>query len=184
MLGGELSRNKALKSIYKDNREKVCSYILSNGGSTVEAKDIYQEAIIAFYENVRDFKFKGESTIGTYLYSIARFKWLNELKRKGVKATQYDKMEQPERVSDDALASMIADEQKKRVLSVFGRLGDSCKSVLMESIYHNKSMKEIAEEGGFSSEQIARNKKYKCLQRLKEMISEKPELIKIFKAYE
>ena len=45
-------------------------------------------------------------------------------------------------------------------------------------------MKEIVEQGDYSSEQIARNKKYKCLKKLKELIAEKPQLIQILKSYE
>ena len=45
-------------------------------------------------------------------------------------------------------------------------------------------MKEIVENGAYSSEQVARNKKYKCLQRLKELVAAKPALMKILKAYD
>lgn len=82
------------------------------------------------------------------------------------------------------MSVMIDNEKKAQVLEVLNLLGESCKKILIESIYHNASMKEIAESGNFSSEQIVRNKKYKCIKKLKELIAERPSLMKILKAYE
>jgi RNA polymerase sigma factor (sigma-70 family) len=162
----------------------VCSYILKNSGTVDEAKDVYQETIIAFYENVRDKKFKGESAISTYLYAIAKFKWLNQLKKKGIMVAHHEKLKPEDSFYKSPLANIIDKEQKELVVEVLAQLGNSCKNLLIESIYHNKSMKKIVEEGNFSSEQIARNKKYKCLKRLKELLIEKPQLVKILRAYE
>jgi len=182
--GNHLEREKALSIIYKRNKEKVCSYILSNSGNEDEAKDVFQESIIAFYENVRDQKFKADSAISTYLYSIARFKWLNQIKKNTIRMS-HDTQYQPSGEFDESpLASIIDDEKKSHIMEVLDLLGDSCKRILIENLYHNASMKEIAENGNFSSEQIVRNKKYKCLQKLKELIAEKPILIQILRSHE
>jgi RNA polymerase sigma factor (sigma-70 family) len=178
--GSKAEREKALGVIYKSNKEKVCSYILGNSGSQDEAKDIFQEAVIAFYENVRDGKFKEESAIGTYLYSIAKFKWLNQLKKNQVRTHHHEKAIREE-FTESPLATILEDEQKKGVLDVLGQLGVICQQLLIETIYHNTSMKELAESGGYSSEQVVRNKKYKCLQKLKELIHAKPALIAVLK---
>jgi len=180
MRGSKTQRNEALEAIYRNNIEKACSYILANNGSTDEAKDVFQEAMVAFYENVRNGKFKGESTISTYLYSIAKFKWLNQIKKNQVRTAHYDRYEQEE-FSDGPLATLIEDEKKKGILELLNQLGEACKRLLIENIYHNASMKEIAKSGNFSSEQVVRNKKYKCLQKLKEIISANPALIQVLK---
>jgi len=180
MRESKAERDKALGAIYRSNKEKICSYILGNNGSIDEAKDVFQEAMIAFYENVRDGKFKGESTISTYLYSIAKFKWLNQIKKNQVRTAHYDKYEREE-FSKGPLAKIIEGEKKKGVLELLAQLGETCKQLLIENLYHNASMKEIAESGNFSSEQVVRNKKYKCLQKLKELIIAKPALIQVLK---
>ncbi len=172
----------AMAAIYRTNKAKVCSYILGNNGRQDEAKDVFQEAVIAFYENVRDDKFKGESTISTYLYSIAKFKWLNQIKKNSIRTGHHEKAPR-EAFSESPLATLIEGEQKRTVLEVLALLGSSCKELLIENLYHNASMKEIAESGGYSSEQIVRNKKYKCLQKLKELIHAKPALIAVLKGY-
>ncbi len=176
-------REKALRIIYQANKEKVCSYIRSNSGREEEAKDVFQETIIAFYENVLNNKFNGDSAISTYLYSIARFKWLNQIKKNNIRMAHNTKYEQEE-FYESPLATIIDDEKKTHIIEVLGSIGAQCKKLLIDSIYHNKSMKEIAEQSDFSSEQIVRNKKYKCLKKLKELIAEKPQLIQILKSYE
>ena len=181
--GSQSIRERALKVIYQKNKNLVFSYILKNSGTLEGAKDIYQETIIAFYENVRDDKFRGESSMATYIYSIAKFKWLNQLKKNNTRREHHDKIEM-ETHYDGHLATIIEDEKAKRVVDVLSELGEECKKLLIETIYHNKSMKEIVENGAYSSEQVARNKKYKCLQRLKELVAAKPALMKILKAYD
>ena len=84
-----------------------------------------------------------------------------------------------ETVTESPLISIMEGEQKQRVLDLLDALGESCKELLVENLYHNASMKEIAASGGYSSEQIVRNKKYKCLQKLKSLINEKPALKKV-----
>jgi len=180
MKGSKEQRDKALGFIYRYNKEKVCSFVLSNSGSEDEAKDVFQEAVIAFYENVRDGKFKGESAISTYLYSITRFKWLNQIKKNTIRKGHQEGVEQ-DQFTESPLATLIEGERKAGVLEVLEQLGASCKKLLIENIYHGASMKEIANNSSYSSEQIVRNKKYKCLQKLKELIRAIPALIKVLK---
>ncbi len=138
--------------------------------------------MIAFYENVRDGKFKGESAIGTYLYSIVKFKWLNQIKKDRIRENHHEKAT-TEAIQESPLTTLIDGETKQGVLQVLDELGAACKQLLIENLYHNASMKEIAAKGTYSSEQIVRNKKYKCLQRLKELVRMKPSLVPILKGY-
>jgi len=180
MKGSKEQRDRALGVVYKSNKERVCSFVLSNSGSEEEAKDVFQEAIIAFYENVRNGKFKGESAISTYLYSITRFKWLNQIKKNTVRKEHHESVAQ-DQFTESPLARLIEGEKKAGVLEVLAQLGTSCKDLLIENLFHGASMKEIAKNGSYSSEQIVRNKKYKCLQKLKELIRAKPALVKVLK---
>lgn len=180
--GSRAEREIALRIIYIDNKEKASSFVLRNQGNEDEAKDVFQEAMIAFYENVRDGKFKGESAIGTYLYSITKFKWLNQIKKDKIREGHHEKAGM-ESFQESPLTDLIDGERKQGVLQVLDQLGEVCKQLLVENLYHNASMKEIAENGSFSSEQIVRNKKYKCLQRLKELIRAKPMLVQMLKGY-
>ena len=94
----------------------------------------------------------------------------------------HEQLEYNEEFNKTPLASLIEDEYKTQIVEVLGALGESCKKILIDTIYYDKSMRDIVKEGVYSSEQIARNKKYKCMQRLKSLILERPQLIKILKA--
>ncbi len=181
--GSRSDRERSLKVIYQTNKNLVYSYILKNSGSLEQAKDIYQETIIAFYENVKNDKFKAESSMATYIYSIAKFKWLNQIKKNNTRNAHHHKIE-TETFHHGHLATIIDEEKRQGVLEVLSELGEDCKSLLIEIIYNNASMKEVAESGKYSSEQIVRNKKYKCIQKLKELIVANPALMKILKAYD
>ena len=180
LIGSKAERNKALRHLYVENRDRLCSYVKSNSGSDAAAKDVFQESIIAFYENVRDGKYKGESAVSTYLYSIAKFKWLNQLKKDKVRDGHQNEIE-TDMFENDPLTHLINKQRQDNIFDVLAELGSQCKELLIASLYYGKSMKELVEAGTYSSEQIARNKKYKCLKHLKELIKQQPLLAKRLK---
>lgn len=179
-----MERNGALEKIYHQNRDKIISMVLTNNGNHDQAKDIFQESMIAFYENVKKEFFKGESSISTYLYSIARFKWLNEIKKNNVREDHHIKASDFKDIEKSPLSIIVNDEKEAKIIDVLKLLGDNCKKLLIASIYHNQTMKEIVKELNYTNEQVARNKKYKCIKNLKELIAKRPQLLKILKAYD
>ena len=176
LLKGGLAEDTALRQVYLQNRTPIFDFVKKNSGTTEEAKDVFQEAVMAFYENVKNGRFKGESTMPSYIYSIARFIWLNKLKRKNV-GQRILETQQPNEATQNFLPHFLEKEQEKQVLGVFEKLGSDCKKVLLLNIYQQLNMQEIAVEMNYENEQIARNKKYKCLKKLKEMIAEKPAVL-------
>lgn len=176
------NRDFALKHIYNSSRNQAFHYILSNNGNESEAKDVFQESIIAFYENVIQGKFQENSSISTYLFSIVRFKHLNQIKKNQTQKTHEKKSMEQEEFDADSLAQLIQEEKRNSILEVFSMLGLKCRNLLINVIYHGKSPKEIIEEGNFGSEQVVRNQKSKCLSKLRELIKDKPEIVKIIRS--
>ena len=56
--------------------------VISNNGSEEEAKDVYQEAFIVFWQKAVGGNFTLTSKISTYLYSICLNLWRKELTEK------------------------------------------------------------------------------------------------------
>ncbi len=172
LLQGGAKVDMILKHIYVANRAVVVSFIHKNRGSTEEAKDVFQESVIAFYENVKSGKFRGESAVSSYIYSIARFIWLNRLKRKNTEQRILDT--QPvEEISEGFFPKLLAKEEEERLLKLFATLGEQCKQVLIFVIFYNYSMKEVAEQLNYESDQVARNKKYLCSKKLKDLLKKR-----------
>jgi len=159
-------RNKAFLKLYK-NYAQVEKLILSKGGTKEDAKDIFQEAMIIFYEKVTTTDFQLTSTISTYLYSVCRFLWKNQLTKK--------KGKQSEELSFDLSTEEVADLQQtldreerfKQLESVVMQIGEKCLALLKLFYYEGLKMSVIAKKVGLKSEKIAKNQKYKCLERAK-----------------
>jgi DNA-directed RNA polymerase specialized sigma subunit len=64
----------------------------------------------------------------------------------------------------------VKNESKKQVLSVLDELGETCRKILVHYYYDDLSMKEIFERMDYESEQVVRNKKYKCMKQLTQML--------------
>src|SRR5450631_1606807 len=74
--------SQVIQYLYRTYFSFLSSYIRQNQGSGQDAEDIFQEVIVAFIEIVKADKFRGESSIKTFLYTLNKFTWLNELKKR------------------------------------------------------------------------------------------------------
>lgn len=159
-------QNKAFLKLYK-NYPQVEKLILSKGGSKEDAKDVFQEALIIFYEKVMNTDFKLTSAIGTYLYSVCRFLWKDEhIKRKGKSTVNVD-IEFTSEEETEFQAAIEREEKFKQIEDVLSQIGEKCMQILKLFYYDGLKMKAIASKVGLKSEKIAKNQKYKCLERAK-----------------
>ncbi|TAE46960.1 MAG: RNA polymerase subunit sigma, partial [Cytophagales bacterium] len=72
----------ALEYLYKKNYKMMTRLITNNNGTEDEAKDIYQETIVVFWQKAKQKEFVLTSKISTYLYSVCQNLWRKELERK------------------------------------------------------------------------------------------------------
>jgi RNA polymerase sigma factor (sigma-70 family) len=160
--------NETIKAIYRSHFESLSWFIINNNGSRQDAEDVFQEVVVNFI---------GESTVKTFLFSLNRFTWLNELKRRGRALAREEKYEKgQDKVELDTSHFITEREEKGQILRLVGELGDTCKRILLLFYYENLSMKEILNATDYENEQVVRNKKYKCLKQLEKMINENPSL--------
>ncbi len=161
----------SLKSLYRSHYSQLSGYIVANSGSHDDAADIFQEVMIAFMNLVREGKFRGEASLKTFLFALNRNLWLNELKKRGraqARQMKYDRMADKE---EHTINRVIENrESSHSLMQVLEELGPDCKKVLVLYYYENQSMKEIFKELHYESEQVVRNKKYKCLKKMEELI--------------
>lgn len=174
--------NECIRGIYEKHFEQLSWFVLQNNGNRQDAEDIFQEVVLNFIEAVQKNKFRGESSVKTFLYSLNKHTWLNELKRRGRAARRERKFEQSNDKEEMDVSHFISNrEAKSQVMRVVEKLGDACKKILVMFYYENLPMKEILENTEYESEQVVRNKKYKCLKQLEQMLNENPLLKETFK---
>lgn len=152
--------SNALKGLYK-NLEPVKKYVLANSGSTEEAKDIFQDALVILYKKAQEPSFQLQSSLQTYLTGISKNLWLQELRRKNKWSTT--------ELTDLAENEFIDDTEKYSTASAaFNLLGEKCRQLLTLFYFKKQSFKEIAVQLSFGDENTAKNQKYRCLQKAKE----------------
>lgn len=153
---------RVLDHLYKKHYKMMFNIVLSNNGTEQEAKDIYQEALIVFWQKAINKDFVLTSKISTYLYSVCLNLWRKELDRKNKLSS--------ETVDGEEYQTFEKEERAKIVRECIGELGDVCKSVLSYYYFDGLSMEDIAKKMNFASTDTAKTKKYKCKKRLDELI--------------
>ena len=170
--------NQAIRYIYQSYFEDLSSLIIHNSGTRQDAEDTIQEVIVTFIDIVRNGKFRGESSIKTFLISLTRNLWLNNLRKKERSSARdviFEK--QREQVEDNMLEHMAEREKKKQVLLLLEQAGEMCKKILLLFYFQEMSMKEMVAHLPYDNEQVIRNKKSKCLQKLSEQLKNNPALL-------
>ena len=157
----------AILQLYKDHAEITRSFIKGKGGTDQDADDIFQETVVSFIDSVQKSKFRQESGIRTFLISISKNLWYNEIRRRQRAINRERLFEADHNQEDPDVSEIIQDrELKKQLNQLLLDLGDSCRKVLELFYYENLTMKEIVSHLHYENEQVVRNKKYKCLQQL------------------
>lgn len=172
---GGNAREKALKIIYTHSKikEKLASMILFNNGNTQDGEDMYQEAIIVMDRNIRDGNFRTEGSLESYLFSIGKFLWMNQLRKKKLvlKEKFYDHELIGQGIEPDHL--MINEQRKYLLEDLLSKLGRRCQEIL--ALWQlSYSMEEIAGQLGLHDASTARKAKYDCQQQLIKLVHQNP----------
>src|SRR6185437_14455146 len=93
--------DQAVRALYQEHAAVARSFIMGRGGSEQDADDIFQETVISFIDTVQKGKFRFESGIRTFLISISKNLWLNEL-RKRQRSDSREKIFETGRDQEDA----------------------------------------------------------------------------------
>jgi len=159
----------AIETIYQENFNMVQALIINNNGSSDDAKDIFQDAIIVLYEKLRTGGFELNCQIRTFLYSVSRRLWLKRLQQQNRYSSPGDSMEAVVSVEEDIEAHEQRNAEYEMMENAINHLGEPCKSLLEAYYLQKKNMQEIAAGFGYTNADNAKNQKYKCLMRLKKI---------------
>lgn len=167
--------DNAIRFLYRQYSQATSSFIIQHGGSEQDADDIFQETVVAFIEVVQKGKYRMEASVKTFLNSIAKNYWFNEIKkreRSGLRDRKFEAGRDKDEI--DVSHYIVEMERKRQLRDLVDQLGESCRKVLLLFYYENLSMKEMVDHLPYENEQVVRNKKYKCLQALTGLIKDNP----------
>jgi RNA polymerase sigma factor (sigma-70 family) len=162
-------KERAWETLYRTGYPAVRDFVKRNSGSDQDAIDLFQDTLVIFHRNLLEGKFRGESTINTYLFSISRNLWFKELDRKQ-KYTVLPETFEDSPATEDCDVYLI---NEKIVTLLLKELKAECRDILVEYYFNQKSMNELKEIFGVNSVQAAKNKKYRCLGYLQRLYKEK-----------
>ncbi len=146
----------------------VESFVCKNSGGIADARDIFQEALLAAWLNVKENRFEpvNNDSLGGYIFQIAKYKWLDVLKSKGYKSSL--RLVREDLLQDEAESTLHEEADKKLQLlrSIYAKLDEKCKAILDRFYYQKMSLEAIGSELDHDASTI-KTLKYRCMQKLR-----------------
>jgi len=157
-----------LEIIYEKHRKDFIRWVIFKFNIESElAEDAFSDAVIDLYQNIIREKYskKENTSLKSYLFEIGKFKILNILNKNKVAETHL------KRIADNAEHSYFTEqsglaELAQKVSGLLIMLDERCRKVLTLYYYQELSMEQIAAKMEFKNQDVAKNKKLKCLKRL------------------
>lgn len=166
-----------LGQVYLDHKDYCLRFMrrMTSDSDVLNAlEDVYQDAIIALYENALKEGFSLNCSLQTYLNSVCRNQLLSRFR---TRISPMGNMEDflPE-IDDELIEIKIKDEERfnaiEKAIEVFKVNSVKCYEILRRFFYHRQRMEQIAQELGYTNAANAKNQKAKCQKRLKQIAHE------------
>ncbi|MCX7547819.1 sigma-70 family RNA polymerase sigma factor [Xanthomarina sp. F1114] len=165
------------KRIYEDNRDKFINFARKYHLPQEDVIDVYQDAYIIFYNNVMQGKIEEfTSSISTYLFSIGKYLIFDKMKKNNKTINpdfDLSLIREKEELVDSNLDLDQGELTTEQVLlkKYFGTLGKKCQELLTLFYYRGYSIKDIIEASEYTSENVVKSAKSRCMKTLKERIN-------------
>lgn len=163
-----VNRDIFFEEIYESVFPSVASFVSEMNGSYQDAKDIFQDALIIYFERLSENRLTINTSPERYILGIAKHLWLRKFRADRNKIA-LDDFEKALRVPDD----FYPDVRISRIFRFVEAAGSKCLNLLRSFYFEKDSLKELAARLGYSSEHSAAVQKYKCLEKIRESIKEK-----------
>lgn len=179
--GIRLHDSDTLEYIYKKFFPSVSAFVNSNSGSDDDARDVFQEAIVAIYRRVNDDNFAITCSFKTYVYAIVKNLWLKELEKRKASGVKLNVEGEFEVADEQPIEGSFFDPKSERFKLYqkhFLTLSEDCQKVL-RLFFAKQSLMEISQTMGYGSEKYAKKRKFQCKEILVKRIKNDPEFNKI-----
>ncbi len=155
-------REKEMKTLYLEVFPMVARYLQRHGADADMARELFQEALLIYYEQIYLGGEQPRSSKKAYLFGIARNLWRKSL------VTPHAQQNLKE-----ALVIAEEDELKpsqSRLLAYLQFAGQKCLDLLTAFYYDQCTMRDLAVRFGYRSERSATVQKYKCLEKVRDAV--------------
>lgn len=161
----------AFEYLYTQNFPAVRQLIFQYRGSEDDAKDIFQEGVIALWNNIRSgtYQLREGVKLSTYLIQICKLRWMDKMKKASSRYEVKQEVYMEPAEEAEVMVEWIDKEEQSQFQQQFAQLGERCQNLLKRFYFLKQSLQEIAEAMTIG-EASAKNEKYRCMQRLKKIV--------------
>lgn len=157
-----------LRELYSKYSPQVIKWVMNNNGSMADAKDVFQEALIALYNKACDTDFVLTYPIGGLIFKICKNKWIDQIRKKNKEAAV--RVLEKERYTSEELSSPLVEQieeeeiRQKKLNLAFQQLSTLCQQ-LLRLLSDGVSPKDAAIQLGMSSTNTLYRRKNACINR-------------------
>jgi len=166
-------RNRALSYMYERYYGGLARFVIDNSGTEEDAKDIFQDGLVVLYEKVQLPGFIWTSTLKTFLFAVCKNLWFKRLRKASNREIPTENIQEL-RVMEIPFDDPYED-QKFLLRGLLSQVGAACQEILTLFYFHRRSMQEIAQEMNLANEKVAKNKKARCMAKLRVLFQESRE---------
>lgn len=160
---------RRLQQLYEENREPFLRFAKKYPLSQEDVLDIYQDATVAFIENIEKGKINDlKSSVTTYLFAIGKLMIFQKIK-KGVRTDFYEDFESLGMVWEE-FDEEESVEKSTALKQTLDKLGEQCRAILELFYYHEMKLDEIRSTLGYESKDVVKSQKSRCLNQLKKLM--------------
>ena len=160
-----------LDALYKEYRDPFLNYFKRYALSEDALKDLYQETMIAFYQNGVRGKLKDlSSSIKTYIFGIGKYKAIDMIRKQKKNAELLNVSDEFETIELEEKELTTEQQKLKRH---FTQLGESCQKMLTMFYYRGLDISDIVEIGGYKDANSVKSHKSRCVKQLRSLVNKK-----------
>jgi RNA polymerase sigma-70 factor, ECF subfamily len=162
----------AFEELYRTHAGRLFSVACRMLGNTADAEDLLQEIFLTAHRKLESFR--GESSLGTWLYRLATNQCLDYLRSRAARAGQVTDTLDGDPTLADASSSGLADRTVTRMdlERALARLPDGCRAAFVLHDIEGLEHREVAEVLGVA-EGTSKSQVHKARLRLRSLLSEK-----------
>jgi len=165
-INNKQSREAVFTALYQKVFPPVARYVAKMGGSFDQAKDVFQDALVIYYEKVLSHNTTIRGSETAYIFGIAKHLWhntyLNEAQNTPLDINNFDIAEHRE-----------PDYASQKLMNYLETTGQKCMQMLKAFYYDKLPLIQITQLFGYSGIRSATVQKFKCLEKVRDTVKQK-----------
>ncbi|HXW42661.1 MAG TPA: sigma-70 family RNA polymerase sigma factor [Xanthobacteraceae bacterium] len=160
----------AMQVLFARHHVRVYRFVLRLTRNEATAEDVISDVFLDVWRQAG--KFEGRSAVSTWLLSIARFKALSVLRRRGDEELDDESAEAIEDQADDPEVALAKKDKGAALRQCLAKLSAEHREIIDLVYYHEKSVEEVAGIVGIP-EATVKTRMFYARKKLSELLKER-----------